>query len=305
MKIKAFAKINLSLDVGRVQPDGMHPVDMLMQGIDLCDNVSVELRDGYGIKITTSTPELSCGEDNIAYKAASEMLRRYGACPCAKKGIDIDIEKRIPMAAGLAGGSADAAAVIILLSILWDLNVDAEELFDVGACVGSDVPFCIAVQLAANDNIPVRLKESDLACTCARARGTGTELVSVQPLAADILLVKPPIGVSTREVYQAMDLLEIAERPNNDELQRALNEGRREAAFAQMINVMENYTLVAKQEAGAAKEELSELLPDSPRILMTGSGPTIFAILQNAEEGMRVCEMMRTRGYEAFCCRSI
>ena len=215
--VKSYAKINLSLDVLRRLENGFHEVEMVMQQILLHDEVSVKWEEGgvdFRIKLNTNRSYLPTDERNLAYKAAVLMHELYGQ---DRKGtVRIDIKKRIPVAAGMAGGSGNGAAVLHALNWLWELGLDVKALNEAGSRLGSDVPFCIMGQ--AKMNTILGLAEDPLATHCAVARGTGTELEPIKGLASHIALSKPSIGVSTAEVYKGLKLDEVKVHPDTAEL---------------------------------------------------------------------------------------
>ena len=316
IKINAYAKINLSLDVGEVMPNGMHPVDMIMQQISLHDEVTISIPESPGkenapnIIISCDNPNLPADSGNIAYRAAEKMLLiAKEKCnnnnvdqPYHKEenkelteknfyansliAIDIDIKKNIPLAAGLAGGSSNAAAVIHGLNALLEMKLSLSELCEVGAELGSDVPFCILGQAKLNENLPNEIRQDPLATAAARATGTGTTLSPCPPLRAGMLLAKPEIGVSTKDAYLGIDRyfqecktrgLKV-KRPDNDAFVSALSNHDECAIKDNMINLLENYTLTAYPEVGELKELLKNRCPQSDKILMSGSGPTVYAL---------------------------
>lgn len=308
--LKSFAKINLSLDVTGRRPDGMHTVDMVMQQISLCDEVSVAVEntpssgDPASIRISSDDPALPGGSGNLAYRAAELMAGKFGLKGSA---FDIRITKRIPMAAGLAGGSADAAAVLHAINALCGLDLGLGELAGIGAELGSDVPFCVNGQAAANENLPAKVREDPEACTCARATGTGTETSPAAPLRSALVLAKPDIGISTAEVFAGIDSRDIPKRPDNDALCAALGSGS--DPYGQMINVLENYTLYAKPEVAGLKALMEDCLGSAKKIMMSGSGPTVFALYgdgEDAEESASsAAEHLRSVGYEAHAAKTL
>lgn len=309
--LKSYAKINLSIDMGEVLPSGMHPVDMIMQQTSLCDDIIVDVKEesSFSIEIKTDSKEIPTDEGNIAYRAAERMAEKYlelfGNEP-EKNGVKIFIEKRIPVAAGLAGGSGNAAAVIHGLNALWEMKLSLSDLCEIGAGLGSDIPFCIMGQAKKNIYLPENIKGDPLAVTCGRASGTGTEVRPVEDLSAVIIIAKPSIGVSTGEVYRGMDEIEIKKRPNNDILEEALNKHSVKKAIPEMINVLENYTLNAYPEVKALKSLMEESLEGSLKVLMSGSGPSVFAIFDPADEVLAIkgVSLLKEKGYEAHICRS-
>ena len=206
--LKSYAKINLSLDVKGVTDDGMHLVEMVMQQILLCDEVAMRWTpaadsDGLTINLKTNRSYLPTDERNLAYQAALVMRdiaagegdATAGAAKKAPAGtLDINIKKRIPVAAGLAGGSGNGAAVLHGLNVLWDLGLGLQQLCDAGAKLGSDVPFCVMGQAAENEELKDRFAGDPLACHCALATGTGTDLVPLKGLKSHIVLSTRPIA---------------------------------------------------------------------------------------------------------------
>ncbi len=300
-EIKSFAKINLTLDVLGILPNGFHEVSMVMQQIGLSDNVSVEWScdasaDELEISLSTNKGILPLDERNLAYKAALIMAEEYNA-PCGS--LHIDIQKHIPVAAGLAGGSGNGAAVIHALNLLWDLNLPLEELCKAGAKLGSDVPFCIMGQAAANDNLKTKFADSPLCCHCALATGTGTDLKPLAGLKSYIALSKPPISVSTAEVYKGIDNEIIELHPDNDTMIQALMDNDHEAVRKNLVNVLENFTLKRYPIVTQTKSEMQRIC-SSDSVLMSGSGPTVFAICKDAREAEAVCSHMRKFNEESY-----
>ena len=277
VQLRAYAKINLSLDVLGALENGFHQVEMVMQQILLCDDIMVRWdpqdanhtaddgnrstgrqpqhrpdpqnghqtrqpdlqNDGNSIAIRLSTNRyfLPTDERNLAYRAAALMAEKYAK---GRRGtIIIDIKKRIPVAAGLAGGSSNAAAVIHAVRKLWDLDLTLDDLCRTGAQLGSDVPFCIMGQAAANKALKADFAKDPLACHCALATGTGTDLRPLKGLRSHLVLSKPALSVSTAKVYQGIDSVEIPEHPDNDELIRGLVTNSTDLIRKNMINVLE------------------------------------------------------------------
>lgn len=301
--VHAYAKVNLSIDVKGVLENGYHIVEMVMQQISLCDIVSVTWEEavsgGFRIELTTTREDLPCDDRNLAYRAAALMNELFPHDGTAK----IHIEKKIPVAAGMAGGSSNCAAVIHALNALWGLGLSVGELNGIGGRLGSDVPFCIMGQAAASPAIRAAFAADPMACHCALATGTGTELEPLAGLDAPIALSKPNIAVSTAEVYRGMDSLEIAERPDNAALIAALRAGDREKIFANMINVLENYTLLMYPIVMYTKDKMHDLCKTG-HVLMSGSGPTVFAVCRTGEEADRLRDEMRCINEESFSVRT-
>ena len=305
--IKSFAKINLTLDVLGVLENGYHELSMIMQQILLCDDVQIKWTEaqsaGNGIKIELSTNRkfLPTDSRNLAYKAAEAMIERYGS---ERSGtIRIDIKKRIPVAAGLAGGSGNGAAVLHGINKLWNLGLDVSALCDIGKTMGSDIPFCIMGQAAGNEVLAEDFKNDPLACHCALATGTGTDLQPITGLKSHLVLSKPNIGVSTAEVYKGIDSMEITDHPNNDEMIEALRTKDTEVLKKNLINVLENFTLNHYPIVKYTKDILREHC-HTDCVLMSGSGPTVFGLCKNISESKAICEKMLEHNKESFWTRT-
>lgn len=309
MQLKAYGKINLCLDVLRKLENGYHEVEMIMQQILLHDDVDVKWYEQkecavseeqrIQIEVSTNRPYLPRDERNLAYKAAEQMCQVYGN---GRQGrIRIDIKKRIPVAAGLAGGSCNGAAVLHALNRLWDLNLSVKELCQMGEELGSDVPFSLMGQAKANTELG--LSDDPLASHCAVARGTGTELEPIKGLKSHLLLTKPPIGVSTAEVYKGLELDKIAAHPNIPEMKNALAEKNYEKIRKNMVNVLENFTLTRYSNVMYTKNKVERLLGEES-VLMSGSGPTIFALCKTRGEAQHACEELKKENRETFWTRT-
>ena len=302
INVKSYAKVNLSLDVLRRLENGFHEVEMVMQQILLHDEVLVKWNEGgddFSITLNTNKSYLPTDERNLAYKAAKLMHEIYGQ---DKKGsLRIDIKKRIPVAAGMAGGSGNGAAVLHAVNYLWELGLDVDQLNQVGSKLGSDVPFCIMGQ--AKMNKILGLVDDPLAAHCAVARGTGTELVPIAGLQSDMVLSKPSIGVSTAEVYQGLNLAEIQVHPDTDEMIEALKQKDREKICKNMINLLENFTLKRYPNVVCTKETMQELL-GAENVLMSGSGPTVFGLCDSKEQAQQVCAHMEKYNKESYWTRT-
>ena len=308
--IYSYAKINLSLDVTGKQENGMHTVDMVMQELNFHDDVNIKFEekpnsDNIEIELKTNRPYLPVNEDNIAFKAAQIMVEKYGkhrkGIPEGKGGgrISIDIKKRIPVAAGLAGGSGNGAAVLHGLNAIWETDLTLEELQDVGALLGSDVPFCVIGQVKKNYYLPEKVRKDPMGTFCARAEGTGTILTPVTPVKTAVVIAKPAMGVSTKEVYKGIDDCIINRHPDNDQMIKALKDGNRQLIEANMINVLEEYTLKKIKGVRDLKSLMESEFPQSP-VLMSGSGPTVFAFFSTVKEARNACRILREKRYEAY-----
>ena len=316
--IKSFAKINLTLDVLGVLENGYHELAMIMQQILLCDDVQVKwteaqradsgsakagvnVEEAIKIELSTNRKFLPTDSRNLAYKAAAAMIERYGE---GKAGtIRIDIKKRIPIAAGLAGGSGNAAAVLHGINKLWGLGLDVAALCEIGKTFGSDIPFCIMGQAAGNEVLADDFRDDPLACHCALATGTGTDLQPITGLKSHLVLSKPNIGVSTAEVYKGIDNMEITVHPNNDEMIDALKKNDTKVLKKNLINVLENFTLNHYPIVMYTKNILMEHC-STGCVLMSGSGPTVFGLCKNITESKAICEKMLSHNKESFWTRT-
>jgi len=275
IKLRAYAKINLSIDVLGKRDDGYHDVSMVMQQVDLWDEVTVTSHEGFrprSVTVTSNLDNLPVDESNIAYKAARLMLPRF----CEREGdsIGIRLEKRIPVAAGLAGGSADGAAVLHALNHLWGLGLTLSDLMELGAELGADVPFCIMGQAALHPEL--RFNDGQ-ASTCALAGGIGEMLAPLPPLAAWVVLSKPPVQVSTAEIYGALKLEEIKERPDTEGIIQGLHEQDFTKVSEGMFNVLEPVSTERFPEILNIKNRMQKN-SGLYKTMMSGSGPTVFAV---------------------------
>lgn len=316
----SYAKINLSIDVGDVMPSGMHPVDMVMQQISLRDEISIRFTDempsepinsiganlkGFEIYLRTNLRYLPNNRYNLAWRAAELMIDEYGDRVNPKGLIEIFIKKRIPVAAGMAGGSGNAAAIMHGLNAMWELGLSLEELCEQGAKLGSDIPFCLMAQAKSNKDLPENIRYSNIASTCARARGTGTELSKVRPLKSSILVVTPRLSVSTRTVFTGIDECTISDRPNNDKLCRALRYGDKNTVYSEMINVLEEFTLKEYPEVAELKRFMIETCEGARKVLMSGSGPTVFAIFDSESQAKKYATVFKEKSCFAFWARTM
>ena len=287
--IKSYGKVNLSLDICGIREDGYHVLESIMHKISLCDDVTVKWtklpQDNIDINLTCNKRFLPTDERNLAYKAAKLMVEAYGK-EIGGGQIDVHMEKHLPVAAGLAGGSGNGAAVLVALNRLWNINLDTKKLCEMGAALGADVPFCLLIQ--------------NTKYKCALCEGTGTELTPIKTkFNKAVLLVKPSFGVSTKEVYQGIDNCHIENRPDTVALVEAIKVQDQETIYENMVNVLEEYTLNAYEDVQKIKDKI-KAETTAEKILMTGSGPTVFALFGNLAEAKKACYKMRKQGYEAY-----
>ena len=276
----ARAKINLTIDILGIRADGYHEVSMIMQTIGLCDTVELEKSSG-GISLKMDTSQIiggeniPCDEKNLAWKAAMAFQKF-----CGKNfGVDISIAKKIPMAAGLAGGSTDAAAVIRGMNRLYETNLTETELCKVGELVGSDVPFCI------------------LGGTCL-SEGRGEILTRLAPIKSfDVVLAKPDGEISTAWAYRTYDDNPAEIHPPNTEIINQFKRGDYDAAFKNFSNVLENVTIRKMPVIADLKNKM--LAAGAKVALMSGSGPTVFA-LTDEKNVKKISESVKDSGAQVF-----
>lgn len=318
IELNAYAKINLAIDILGQLPNGYHEISTVMQLIELYDKVRVKWIPNTSSLSKQGQPaeiELGCNkrflpldERNLAYKAAELMSDQFNSDGRIGSGkLRIDIKKQIPVGAGLAGGSADGAAVLLAISKLWNLRLTIFELCKLGEKLGADVPFCVMGQAKANANLLGQISEGGIsAATCVHATGTGTTLKPVTGIDSWLILSKPPISVSTAEVYQGYDAIadEIEAHPCIEDLIKALEENNIELMSKNMVNVLENYTRKAYSGIMYTKNKIEiETLPI--KALMSGSGPTIFALYENKRKAKAAFEKMICVNRETFLSQTI
>ena len=305
LQLRSYGKINLCLDVKGLLEGGFHEVEMVMQQILLCDDITMNWTPsagkGLNVSLATNRHYLPVDERNLAHKAALLMKEEYGAD--IGGDLNIYIKKRIPVAAGLAGGSGNGAAVLHGLNVLWNLGLDVASLCETGKKLGSDVPFCIMGQAAENVNLKDRFRGDPLACHCALATGTGTDLKPLKGLKSHLVLSKPPISVSTAEVYKGIDTVDIPARPNAAELIRGLETEDLDLVIKNMVNVLENFTFKRYPIVVYTKNKIqNECNPEA--VLMCGSGPTVFGLTDTREQAKAACEVLKKDSRESFWTRT-
>ena len=278
LTLNAYAKINLTLDILRCRPDSYHDLRMVMQTVSLHDLVTVRADTGTGdIAVRTGLAELPDGSDNLAWKAARAF---FDATGLANSGLEIVIEKRIPICAGLAGGSADGAAVLKALKQMLLPKLPEERLENIGAQVGSDVPFCIRGGTAL-------------------AEGRGELLTALPPMPnCLIVLCKPEFGISTPELFQRVRVEELPFHPDTEGVRKALAAGTLETVAQLTSNVFESVLLQEKNEIAAIERAMRDR--GALGAAMTGSGPTVFGIFDNQEKACAVVELLRSHYAQTY-----
>ncbi len=269
LQLKAYAKINLGLDVVRKRDDGYHEVRMIMQTIKLYDKLTFRLLEEDAIRIKTNLGFLPVNEDNLVYRAVRLLKDTYGV----KQGMEIDLFKCIPVAAGMAGGSTDCAAALVGASRLFQLHLSKEKLMELGVKLGADVPYCILRGTALSE-------------------GIGEKLTSLPPIPdCHIVVAKPPISVSTKFVYEHLDANGIEKHPDIDGMIRAIEEGSLSGIAERMENVLETVTIPEYPVIDKIKDCMRQ--QGAMNALMSGSGPTVFGIFEKEEDALRTKELIR------------
>lgn len=280
ISLEAHAKINLSLDVLGKRDDGYHTLQMIMQAIQLHDTISV-YEIPAGVEIICEAPFVPNNSSNTAYKAAELLLQQYGI----KSGVKIEIVKKIPVAAGLAGGSTDAAAVLKGINSMFSLGIEKADLKQLGKTIGADVPYCIMGGTAL-------------------AEGIGEKLTALaSPGNIPLLLVKPRIGVSTAWVYKNFDLERVKERPDTRLLISAVEAGDLRTLAGNMKNVLESVTRQKYPVIEKIKNELIKL--GALGSMMSGSGPTVFGIFEDVEKAQYAFNKLKNSKYECILTQTV
>ncbi len=269
--MKAYAKVNLGLDVVKRLPNGYHQVKMIMQTVGIYDELTFEKAES-GITITTDSGELPTDKNNLIYKAAELIREKYGI----REGVRIHLQKNIPIAAGMAGGSTDAAATMKGMNMLFELGATSGELMEEAVKIGADVPYCIMGGTAL-------------------AEGIGEKLTALPPVPKIFFLVaKPDISVSTKYVYEHLDAAGIVHHPDIDGMVEAIRAGSVPGILERMENVLEAVTIPAHPMIDTIKKRMLELGAEGS--LMSGSGPTVFGVFIKKESAESAYEQMKKDG---------
>lgn len=269
ISLKALAKINLGLDVVRRREDGYHEVRMVMQTIHLFDRLNIEKTKDAGISIKTNLFFLPVNENNLIYKAGKLLVDEFNIT----EGVSVELDKRIPVAAGMAGGSTDAAAMLYGMNKIFDLGLSMQELKDRGVKIGADVPYCLMRGTAL-------------------AEGIGEKLKSLPPMIkCPVLIAKPQISVSTKFVYENLRLDENTVHPDIDALIQDIKDKDLHEVCNHMGNVLEtvtipNYPII---------DEIKKKMMNSGAIgaMMSGSGPTVFGLFEDEETAKKAYKEMK------------
>lgn len=260
MRLRAFAKINLGLDILRKREDGYHEVRMIMQTIQMYDVLEMKKVKKPGISLSVNYPYIPSDERNLVYKAAKLLMDEFQV----KEGVDIRLEKFIPVAAGMAGGSSDAAAAMVGINHLFKLGLSEKDLMDRAVNIGADVPYCIMRGTAL-------------------AEGIGEKLTRIAQVPdCYVLIGKPGIGVSTKTAYESLQLDKIQSHPDIDGMIRDIENGNLLAMTDKMGNVFES-GIIGKYPVIGEIKDLMEA-NGALKAMMSGSGPTVFGIFDDREK---------------------
>lgn len=278
MKISAMSKVNLGLDVLRRRDDGYHEVRMIMQTLKLCDELYFEETQKKEISIVCNSENLECDENNLIYKAARLIMDEAGI----DRGLDIRLKKNIPIAAGMAGGSSDAAATLVALNKMFGIDFDIAKLKEIGVKIGADVPYCIEGGTQLSEGIGEKLTRLKDAPQCF------------------VVVAKPHIGVSTKYVYENLHVETIKTHPNIDAMLKGIDAGDLIEISSHMENILENVTEKKYPVIAMLKSKLKSM--GALNSLMSGSGPTVFALFDDRDKADKACEAVLDTGEVAFGC---
>ncbi|MDI6617323.1 MAG: 4-(cytidine 5'-diphospho)-2-C-methyl-D-erythritol kinase [Clostridiales bacterium] len=280
MDYKAYAKVNLSIDVIGERADGYHEVRMIMQSINLYDVLKFDKIDD-GIKIFCMNPYVPRDEKNTVYKALDLLKEKYSI----PWGMEVEIKKSIPVAAGLAGGSSDAASAIVAANDIWNLNMDHKDMMEAAKAVGADVPFCIKGGTALAEGIGEKI----------------TRLASIEGIY--MVVAKPAVSVSTKDIYRNLKLDEIVARPDIDKIVQNIQAGNVKYIANHMVNVLETVTVRRYPVIG----EIKGIIMQSGALgsLMSGSGPAVFGIFENHGYAEKCYDRLRDYLKEVYVVRTI
>ena len=280
MELKALGKINLGLDVLGRRENGYHDVRMVMQTVYLYDQIRMEKTKKPGIELLTNLFYLPVNENNLAYQAADLLMKEFDV----KEGVKITLDKHIPVAAGMAGGSSNAAAVLFGINRMFSLGLSQKELMERGVTLGADVPYCV-------------MRGTVL------AEGIG-EILTPLPACpkCHVLIAKPPINVSTKFVYTNLRANELTCHPDIDGQIRALQDGDLEAVCKKMGNVLETVTIPAYPIIQTIKDKMMQC--GAVNAMMSGSGPTVICIAESEACAQAAASRMKQVNRETFLTRT-
>lgn len=268
--LKAYGKVNLGLDVVRRRDDGYHEVRMIMQTVGLFDRLELKKTSGDSVTLSANLRFLPVNEQNLVCQAIAAVKKKYSI----KSGVEAYLEKRIPIAAGMAGGSSDCAAALRGMNQLFELGLKEEELCEIGAGLGADVPYCVIGGTAL-------------------AEGIGEKLTKLPPVSdCHILIAKPGISVSTKTVYENLDVPGLSSHPDITGMISAIENQDLKGITGRMENVLETVTIPRYPVIDEIKEFL--LKQGAENALMSGSGPTVFGIFASQEKAQRALSNLRS-----------
>lgn len=271
LQLKAYGKINLALDVLRKREDGYHDLDMIMQMVDVYDDIIIEKNNNKDIVVKTDKAVLSNGKDNLAYMAAKTLMDEFGI----SQGVVITINKRTPIAGGMAGGSSDCATTMIGINQMFNLGLDKKALMERGVKLGADVPYCILGGTAI-------------------ARGIGEVLTPLKtPPQCHVIIAKPPVSVSTAFVYGHIRPNQIKKHPDVEKMVEAINNQDLKMLASLLSNVMEEVTIPEYPIIQDIKEVMLE--NGALNSIMSGSGPTAFGLYDDKESAEKTVELLKEK----------
>ena len=269
MKLRALAKINLGLDVTGKREDGYHEVRMVMQTIQMYDQLEIKESKEPGIRLTTNLPFLPCNDGNLVYKAAKILMDEFDI----RQGVDMNLTKFIPVAAGMAGGSSDAAAALVGINRMFQLGLTKRQLMERGMQIGADVPYCVMRGTAL-------------------AEGIGEKLTRITQVPDCFVLIgKPGINVSTKAAYESLQLDKISSHPDIDGMIGDIERGDLLAMTQKMGNVFEPGIIEKYPVIGEIKALMES--HGALKAMMSGSGPTVFGIFDDREKMEAAAEVLR------------
>ena len=271
LDLKAYGKINLGLDVVRRREDGYHEVRMIMQTVRVYDAIELNRTEEEGIRLSTNLYYLPDNENNLGYRAAKLLMDEFGI----RDGVEIKMKKFIPVAAGMAGGSSDAAAVLFGINKMFGLGLSEKELMERGVRLGADVPYCIMRGTALSE-------------------GIGEILTPLPPMPqCRVLIAKPAVSVSTKHVYESLNLSSLGAEvhPDIDAMRAAIENKDLSGVVSQLGNVLETVTIPENPVIQTLKDKMMEMGADGS--LMSGSGPTVFGLFTNQTAAQAAYEELR------------
>lgn len=270
IKINSYSKINLALNILDKRKDGYHEVETIIQSINLADKVIIT-EEREGIKIKCNHPQVPVDSQSLAYKSAEKMLKKYGI----ERGVKIEIDKKIPLASGMAGGSANSATILVGINKLFSLNLSNEVLREIGEELGTDVPFCIQNGTAL-------------------AYQRGEKITLLPPINPPlwIVVINPGFKISTQWAYNNLDLEKVKRRKDNTKaMLTVLKEGKSQEIAKNLFNSFEELVIKKFPEIEKVKDRL--INEGALGALMSGSGPTVFGIAQNKKEALQIYEKLK------------